>query len=204
MKITSWIAASVLALGLTPAVQAQDRGYPDRQTYSYPSWNGRQANALAHRADETATWIYRQAARNNRRPDRNEARALEALAQLNAAASHFRREVETSWQDPRHTANDFARLVSAYDQATEALRWIEPRPSIDRGMDRMADMLTEMSPFYGRTYDRWHGHGRDWDRHDRYDHDRHDRDRSDRGGRYDRGHDRDQDHDADGYRPPVR
>jgi hypothetical protein len=199
MKITPWIAASVLALGLVPAVQAQDRGYPDRQNYSYPSWNGRQAGALAHRADETATWIYRNAARNNRHPDRREVRALEALGQLNAAASHFRREVETSWQDPRHTANDFARLVSAYDNAAEALRWIEPRPSLDRGMDRMADLLTELSPYYGRTYDRWHGHGRDWDRHDRYD-------RDGRDGRYDRDRrDRDdRDRDGDGYRPPVR
>jgi hypothetical protein len=209
MKITPWIAASVLALGLTPAVQAQYRGYPDRQTSSYGSWNGEQAYALAHQVDETASSIYRQAARNNRRPNRTEARALASLSQLNAAASHFHGEVESYRQDPRHTANDFARLVSAYDNAVESLRWIEPRPYVDRGMDRIADMLTEMSPFYGRTYDRWHGHGQDWDRHDRYDHDRHDRDRdgrdrSDRGrdGRDDR--DRNHDGDTDGYRPPVR
>lgn len=197
MKLTPWITAAALTLGLTSAVQAQYRGYPSDQTYSYGSWNGDQAYALAHQVDETSSWVYRQAVRNNRRPNRDEARALAALYQLNAAASHFHGEVASYRRDPRHTANDFARLVSAYDSATEALRWIEPRPYIDRGMDRIADSLTQMSPFYGRTYDRYHGRGRDWDRHDRYDHDRRDRD-----GRYDR--DRVQDPDGDGYRPPVR
>jgi len=203
MKLTPWITAAALALGLSPAVQAQYRGgYPSsEQTYSYDSWNGDQAYALAHQVDETSNWVYRQAVRNNRRPNRDEARALAALSQLTAAASHFHGEVASYRRDPRHTANDFARLVSAYDNATEALRWIEPRPYIDRGMDRIADSLTQMSPFYGRTYDRYHGHGRDWDRHDRYDQDR--RGRDGRDGRYDR--DRDPNHDeGDGYRPPVR
>jgi|GEM_PF-2006773 len=204
MKFTPWITAAALALGLSPAVQAQYRGNNYGQTYSYGSWNGEQAYALAHQVDETASWIYRQASRNNRRPDRGEARALAALYQLNVAASHFHGEIEGYRRDPRHTANDFTRLVSAYDGAVEALRWIEPRPYIDRGMDRIADSLTQMSPFYGRSYDRYHGHGRDWDRHDRYD--RRDRSDRDRDGRYDRdrGDRRDQDDDGDGYRPPVR
>ncbi|HEX3527212.1 MAG TPA: hypothetical protein VH988_09105 [Thermoanaerobaculia bacterium] len=207
MKLTPWITAAALALGLSPAVQAQYRSYPPDQTYSYDSWNGDQAYALAHQVDQTSSWVYRQAVRNNRRPNREEARALAALYQLNSAASHFHGEVASYRRDPRHTANDFARLVSAYDNATEALRWIEPSPYIDRGMDRIADTLTQMSPFYGRTYDRYHGHGQDWDRHDRYDQqDRRDRygrdgrDGRDRNGQYDR----DPDHNGDGYRPPVR
>jgi hypothetical protein len=200
MKTTPWILTAALALGLTPAVQAQYRGYNDGYNNSYGRWDGQRAYGLAHEVDQTATWIYRQASRNNRRPDRSEARALRALYQLDAAAAHFRDEVESYRQDPRHTANDFARLVTAYDNAVETLRWIEPRPYIDRGMDRIGDALVEMSPFYGRTYDRYHGRGRDWDRHDRYDRDRRDRDRDGRG--YDR--DRDRDRDDDSYRPPVR
>ena len=212
MKTNPWILAAALALGLTPAVQAQYRGndydhYDHNAAHeSYARWDGQRTYSLAHEVDQTATWVYRQAARTNRRPDRGEARALRSLSQLDAAAAHFHHEVEGYRQDPRHTAQDFARLVTAYDAALESLRWIEPRPSIDRGMDRIGDALVEMSPFYGRSYDRYHGHGRDWDRHDRYDHDRQDRGRD--GRQYDRDRDHNHDHGQDDnggdYRPPVR
>lgn len=171
MKLTPWITATVLALGLTSAVQAQYQGYPSGQSYGqsygYGRWDGQRTYSVAHQIDQTASWIYRQAARN-RSQDRGEYRALTALYRLSAAASHFHGEVESYRQDPRHTANDFARLVAAYNQAVDSLRWIDQRPYVERGMDRIGEMLNELSPFYGRSYDRYQDR---YDRDHRYDRD---------------------------------
>jgi hypothetical protein len=205
MKVTPWIAATVLTLGLSPALQAQYRGYPsDRPNQGY-RWDGERTYTLAHEVDETATYIRSQMERNNRRPDRNEARALAALYELDRTASRFHRSVESYRRDSRRTDAEFRALVRAFDNAADSLRWIEPRSYVDRGMDRIASLLTEMSRYYGRTYSY---HGREWGRDGRYGRDRFDRngrDRydRDRDGRYDRDRD-DRDRDHDGYRPPVR
>lgn len=188
MKLTPWIAASVLALGLSPAVQAQRWGH---QTSPYSRWDGQRTYTLAHEIDEIASQMRYQAERNNRRPDRREARMLEALYRLDVAASRYHQQLEGYRRDPRQTNSNFVALVRAFDDTSEALRRVEPRSYLDRGMERIAYLLSDMSPYYGRSY-RWENHG-----HDRYDRDgRYDRDRYDRDGRYDR------DRDDDRYRPP--
>jgi hypothetical protein len=199
MKLTPWIAASVLALGLSPAVQAQRWGNPNTP-YSN-RWDGQRTYTAAHEVDEIASQMRYQAQRNNRRPDRREARMLEALYRLDVAASRYHQQLESYRRDPRQTNSYFVALVRAFDDASEALRWVEPRSYVDRGMERISVLLTDMSPSYGRTY-QWGRHGHDrYDRNGRYD--RNDRDGRydrDRDGRYDRD-DRD-DRDDDGYRPP--
>src|ERR1700712_4701957 len=95
---TTLFATAILALSLAPALQAQ--GYDDhhdrsqdrdgRQGYrhAYPdAGHLNRAAAIAHEIDETATQIRRQFGRNNRRPDRSEARTIDSLNRLNAAAA---------------------------------------------------------------------------------------------------------------------
>jgi hypothetical protein len=207
---TSWIAAIVLTLGLTPAVQAQYGG-SIQWRYGNPSqtWHSDRVSALAHDIDAAATYIHQQAERNNRRPDRYEARALAELHQLNEAAENFHEQVETNGRSYYRTRDDFAELLDAYNDTVDTLRSIEPRSYIYRGMNRIAADMNELSRYYGSSYSglfdtgRWGRNGRYDRRDDRYG-DRHDRDgrydRHDRDGRYDRD-DRDN-RDDDGYRPP--
>lgn len=185
----SLILTAALALSLAPALHAQGYGYQtpynaERPTIFPDVGHLDRVSAVAHEIDETALSISRQYARNNRRPDRDEARALDRLRDLSYAASHFHDQVESYRRDPRHTADDFARLERAFYTADRSLSRIAPRPYVDSGMNRIHDLMNELGGYYGRHagyYGAW-GHDRDHDRYDR---------------------DRDHDHDRDnGYRPP--
>jgi hypothetical protein len=222
MKTTSLLATTLLTLSLAPALQAQgytpqpDR-YQPRDQYQPRPDEGRvrvlypdaghldRVSALAHEIDETATWTYREFTRNNRRPNRYEYRAMSSLRDLNVRAAHFHDEIEGYRQNPRHTADDFARLERSFYAASDALARIQPRPYVDRGMQRIYGQMSELSAFYGRragTYGNWGDHDRDGRGHDGRDNDGRDHRDSDR---HDNG-DRDQDHNDhdNGYRPPYQ
>jgi hypothetical protein len=195
---TTLFATAILALSLAPALQAQ--GYDDhhdrdrdRDRHAYPdAGHLHRASAIAHEIDETATQIRRQFGRNNRRPDRAEARTIDSLNRLNAAAARFHDEVERS-RDPRRSADEFADLERAFQSTERSLRRIAPRPYVNNGMERIYALMNELGGFYGHRsgyYGTW-GHDRDWD----HDHDRDGRDRD-----HD-GHDRD--NRDNGYRPPY-
>jgi hypothetical protein len=209
---TTVLATAILALSLAPVLQAQ--GYDDhhdrsqdgqdrdgRQGYrhAYPDAGhlGRAA-AIAREIDATATQMRRQFGRNNRRPDRSEARTIDSLNRLNAAAARFHDEVERS-RDPRRSADEFADLERAFQSTERSLRRIAPRPYVDSGMERIYALMNELGGFYGHRsgyYGTW-GHDRDWNHdHDRYDRNGDGRDRD--------GHDRDnRDNRDNGYRPPY-
>jgi hypothetical protein len=200
-RTTTLFATSIFALALAPALQAQ--GYPNQAPQGYPpQGQGYQAPQdrdhngypdaarmdrvarLAHDINETSTSIRRAAARTRHRPDPAEAQLLSDLFQLNRQAGHFEHEVQSYRRDPRHTADDFARLETAFNQVGSSLQALPPRPYIDRGMDRIYASMTDLSRFYGRHgYDRWghHGHGDD---HGDHDHGDRDRDHGDRGPEY--------------------
>ena len=206
---TTALATAILALSLAPALQAQ--GYDDHHDrsqdgqdrdghqgyhHSYPdAGHLDRASAIAHEIDETATQIRREFGRNNRRPDRSEARTIDSLNRLNAAAARFHDQVERS-RDPRRSADEFADLERAFQGTERSLRRIAPRPYVDSGMERIYSLMNELGGFYGHRsgyYGTW-SHDRDWNHdHDRYDHegDNHDGDNHD-------GRDRDGDH-----RPPY-
>jgi hypothetical protein len=175
MRNTTLIATAALALTLTSAVHAQNR-YPDRGRST-----GR-VSELAYEIEATASSIYREAARNNRRPDRNESRVLSNLRELEDRAQEFRQEVRDGRgydrrddrrydrrddrRDSREDARDYDRLADAFYATAESLRYIDRRPYIDRGMDRIYVLLSEVSRQYGGN-DRWgwssRGGWRDWD-----------------------------------------
>lgn len=188
MRNTTLITTAVLALAFAASAGAQYRGDRDERDGRYPTPDrmGRVA-VLAHEMEETSSWVHQRFERNNRRPNRAEARVAASLHELEQAAEHFHRQVESYRRDPQHTRRDFRALLEAYDAAVRSLYNVEPRGYVDRGMDQMGTLLAELSRYYGRTW-----------RRERYDrHDRHDRD-----GRYDR-YDRDDD-DDDEHRPPRR
>lgn len=187
MKRTTLITAALLALLLAPALQAQPGGYdnrtPSRDIGRYPDYGHMdRVSILAHEIDATARDIYRLAARNNRRPDPNEAQMLTELRRLAWNAARFHDEVESNRQNPRHTARDFARLEESFNQLGATMENVRPRPYVDRGMQQIYSRMTELSRYYGGNgYDRWGHYGRD---------------RNDRDG-YNRDNNRD-----NGYRPP--
>jgi len=208
--------ATAAALGFGAAAGAQQGYDPDgrynndpsyRAPYDYGGYAGprsvRQLLIAAHEIDDAANYIHRQYDRNNRRPDRREARVSARLAELAASAREFHREVASYRGDSRHTQDDFQRLVGAYDRATDALGRVAERPYVDQGMERIATRLDQTASIYGLNIaemTRYHGERR-------YDRDRRDRDDSYRGEGY-RGDDngyRDngyrQDRDGDVYVP---
>jgi len=161
MKATTLITATVLTLSLTSSLQAQrwDRDRDDRRSERY---DGRRVEALAHEVEEVANSIRYTAERNNRRPDRREARVLSELRELDDRAGVFHAQVEGHRQEPRRTERDFEALLNSFYSTSDLLRTIEPRSYIDRGMDRMAGLLGELSRYYGRNeYGRW-GNDRGW------------------------------------------
>ena len=181
MKRNILMTAALFALLLTPALQAQYPGdrhrdrYPDRDP---DAGHVSRVSALAHDLDVTARSIYREAARNNRRPDRYEAQMLDDLHQLYGRAARFHDQVESYRRTPRRTAAEFAELEQAFNRLGETMQQVQPRSYIDRGMERIYSLMTELSRFYGRNgYDHWGRYGRNG------------HDRGDRGDRYDRDDD---------------
>jgi hypothetical protein len=169
---SSLILTAALALSLAPVLHAQ--GHRDDGRYSVFPDAGHldRASAIAREIDQTASQIRREFERNNRRPNPEEARAIDRLRQLDLSASRFRAAVDSYRREPRRTSRTFAALEDAFNDTTRALRRIPARPYVDSGMDRIYRLMDELGGFYGRRtgyYGTW-GHDRDHDRD--HDHDR--------------------------------
>ena len=206
MRSTPLVTAAVLALSLSTVAWGDDRwnnphGDQDRYDRSDRHDYGR-VSQLAREIARTADSIHREYERNNRRPNRDEARVAVALHQLEDAATHFYSQVDGygNRQDSRRSSRDFETLLRTFDATADTLRYIRPRPYVDRGMDRIWSLLSDMDRSYGVSdqYGRGYGNRRD----DRYGRERYDRG-YDRDGhdRYDRQDRRDR-RDDDRYRPP--
>lgn len=191
MRSTTFISTALLFLGLSSAALAQPSDYRRGDSYRdrYPDRprNGR-VEALAREIEKTAAAMHREYDRNNRRPDRDEARVKSKLRELYQEAYAFRAEVDDyrgGRRDSRDGRRDLNELFRAFDQTAESLRYIEPRPYVDRGMDRMWSLLRELR--------RDHGYGQAYRSQGRHDRDGRGsyRDR----GRYERRYDWDRDDD---------
>lgn len=177
-------AVLTLALSMAPALRADDQDWRrhDRSN-RYDRHDTRRVAALANEMRETASGIYHEAARNNRRPDRSEARMLSALRELSQEAHDFQRQVAYRSEGSRQTSREFDDLVDAYRETGRALDRVAPRPYVDRGMQRIGYLLSEIAGSYGRQgrygYDRNRRDDRDhrYGRDRRYDRDRYGRDR---------------------------
>lgn len=177
MRRTTAIAATLLtALSLAPALQAQ---YRDQDRYRYDSRNDRndRRTAISHEIEDVAYSIRREYERNNRRPDRDEARVLYGLRELHTRAARFEQQVDYR-SNRRNAGDEFSALENAFFDLSESLRYISPRPYVDRGMDRIADLMSDLSRYYGRDDRGRYRRNEGW--HDRYGRD------NGRDGRYDR------------------
>ena len=183
MRSTTFISTAALFLGLSAAAMAQPSDYRRdsyRDRYPDRSRNGR-VEALAREIEQTAAAMQREYDRNNRRPDRDEARVSANLRELYQEAYAFRAEVDDyrrGSRDRRDGRRDLNELFRAFDQTAESLRYIAARPYVDRGMDRMWDLLRELR--------RDHGYGQAYRSQGRYDRDG---DRYRDRGRYERRYD---------------
>ena len=178
----SLIVASMLTLSLTSLTvtqaNAQGRyGYPD-------SYRGSTSvDRLAGEIEDLASGIYREYARNNRRPDHSERRALESLRELNVRADRFSRVMDDR-RDLSHSDREYDLLVRAFFETQESLDRISRRPYVDRGMYEIGQRLRQMDRRFDRYDDRDRGRGGRYDRDGRYGRDGRD-DRGDRWDRYD-------------------
>lgn len=170
---------TVLALALSTAAVADDRDryrsdrhddryrdryddrYDDRHRGDYRN-NGRM-DAIAREIAQTAAAMHREYERNNRRPDRDEARVAAALHELHEEAYEFARSAGRYSRDSRRN-HGYDGLLRAFDQTARSLEHIRPRPYVDRGMDRIWSLMSELDRHYGGRSDRY---GRGWNYRDR-------------------------------------
>jgi hypothetical protein len=173
MRRTTLVTATLLALSLAPAVQAQRWGYPsDRYNDRYDNRGSNQLVYYSRTIDDAASYIRREFERNNRRPDRGEEHVARELYDLDVAAERFRAVLEHD-RNYRSASDEFRVLEDAFFQASNSLRRTERRDYVERGMDQIYDSLQELSRYYGNSYDRRGGrggYGNDrWDRYNRYE-----------------------------------
>jgi hypothetical protein len=206
MRSTLFVTTAVLALSLSTVAWGDDRWgnnpHGDQDRYHSDRSNYGRASELAREVARTADSIHREYERNNRRPNRDEARVAVALHELEEAANRFYGRVDGyggydnygDRRDSRRGSGEFENLLRAFDATADTLRYIRPRPYVDRGMDRIWSLLTQMDSGYGMSGRYGRGYARD--RNDRDGHNDYDRyDRNDRNDRRDR-------RDDDRYRPP--
>ena len=198
MRSKPLVTAAVLALSLSTVAWGDDRwsNPHGNQDYRYNDrYNNGNVSELAREVARTADAMHREYERNNRRPNRDEARVAVALHELEEASVRFYDSVGSygynNNRDYRRGGSggtrDFETLVRTFNAAADTLRYINRRPYVDRGMDRIWSLMSQMDRYYGGVMGR---SGRD-----RYD-DRNGRDRYDR---YDRNERNDRD---ERYRPP--
>ncbi len=175
------LAASLTLLGTAPMAWAQPGPPPEHR---YPdSAHIERVIGMAQDMSRTAASMTREAERNNRRPNNEEAAMLDRLRELTTRTKHFQSEVERFRQSPERTAEEFQAMVATFDATADALRSTNRRPYVDRGMAHIARLMDDLSPFYGRPADFRERHGyRDLDN--------------------DRPMDRDVDRDRDSLPPP--
>lgn len=146
--------ASLSLLTLAPAVFADHR---------YDPWD--EVQVTAHRLEEAARHVHRQAERLAHHGGYREERSLVALHRLEERADHFHRQVEARRSDPWHTEGDYRALRQAYADAAASLRYAHAFEHVDRDFAEVGRLMRRLAaayePLVYRTYDhRGRGDGR--------------------------------------------
>ena len=178
MRSTLFVTTAVLALSLSTAAMADDRDryrsdryddryrdhYEDRydDRYRGDSRHGR-VDVIAREIEQTAAAMHREYERNNRRPDRDEARVAATLHELHEEAYQFARSSGGSYRRDSRRDHGLDGLLRAFDEVADSLDRINRRPYIDRGMDRIWRLMSELDRSYGGRSDRY---GRGWNDRD--------------------------------------
>ena len=164
MRSTVFVTTTVLVLALSTVARADDRDryrhddrYQDRYDDRYDNrYRGDDRNnrvsAIAREIEQTAAAMHREYERNNRRPDRDEARAAATLHELHEEAYEFARSAGRSSRGRDHGLDG---LLQAFDQVAYSLDRINRRPYVDRGMDRIWSLMSQLDRYYGGRSDRF-------------------------------------------------
>ena len=129
------------------------------QLRSYYNGGGQDIRKLAHQIDELANYVHEEAERTAHHGDWWEERALRDLHALAEAATHFHQQVESWWQDPNHTRQDYRNLVYAYRTAKYSFEWAHSFQYIRRDFQRLGSLIEELRRYYDGG----------WDPHDPHD-----------------------------------
>ncbi len=185
MRSTLFVT-TILALSLSTAAMADDRDrrrsdryddryqdryddrYDDRHRGDYR--NNNRVDVIAREIAETAAAMHREYERNNRRPDRDEARVAATLHELHEEAYQFARSSSGNYRRDSRRDHGLDGLLRAFNQVASSLDRINRRPYVDRGMDRIWSLMSQLDRQYGGRSDRY---GRGWRDHgyrDRYRH----------------------------------
>jgi NTP pyrophosphatase (non-canonical NTP hydrolase) len=191
MRSTVFVTTAVLILSLSIVARADDRDryrhddrYQDHDRYQQNDryddryrGDSRRTEAIVREIEQTAAAMHREYERNNRRPDRDEARVAATLHELHEEAYELARGSRYSGNYRGGSRHDrgFDGLVRAFDEVAESLERIRPRPYVDRGMDRIWSLMSELDRYNGGRSDRydrgWNNRGyRDHGSRDRYRH----------------------------------
>jgi hypothetical protein len=193
MRSTKLLTAALLVLTLTPAAWGGDQAdrYGRRDPHDgynrYDRYDTGRVADLARQLDRTASYVHREFEQNNRRPSRSEERVAVRLHELERQADRFYQQVGGGYRQSA-SDRDFQRLLDAFYAAEESARNIRSRGYVERGLDEIGGIISELTRYYGRydDYSRRRNAYRDRGRYD----DRYDRDR--------------RDDDWDGYRRPPQ
>ena len=169
MRSTLFATTAVLVLAFAGVAQAQyqDR-YRDRYDDRYRGGSQNERVAfIAREIESTAAAMLREYDRNNRRPDRNEARVSATLHELYAQADRFQSEAGSYRRDSRYNARGYDGLLRAFDEVAYSLEHIRQRPYVDRGMERIWTLMSELDRFYGRQGRQGRGYSNRYDRNGR-------------------------------------
>jgi hypothetical protein len=171
MRSTMFVTTAVLALSLSTAAMAderdryRDRGrYDDRYQDRYDDRRGDYRNngrvdVIAREIAETAAAMRHEYERNNRRPDRDEARVASNLRELHEEAYQFARSSSGDYRRDSRRDRGLDGLLRAFNEVAYSLDRINRRPYVDRGMDRIWGLLSQLDRQYGGRSDRY---GRGW------------------------------------------
>src|SRR3989338_7477483 len=113
-----------------------------------PLWAFDDVRGLAHQIDLLASHVHEQAedaAHHGGWEEKTELRDLHALAE---EARHFHEQIETWYQDPRHTYQDYLDLVQAQDQARRSFYWLRTFAHIRYDFDRLGSLIQQLRAYY--------------------------------------------------------
>ena len=128
----------IALLGLSTAAQAEPPAFAQRD----------QIKHLAHELAEAAHYAHENAEGYSHHDNYREARALEALHQLDRQARRFNRKVRRNYRRPHHTEHAYRDLMRTYREAQRKVRQAHTEESILHDMRHMGRLLNRMAYFY--------------------------------------------------------
>ncbi len=149
MRHTALITLTAVLLVFATTLPLQAQGWRYRTDS-----DAERVAELAQELETIAADISTQFERNNRRPSWAETRVMADLQRLQERASSFHGEAENALGESRYARDailrdDFRALERAFFNVAESLPLIRPRGYVDQGMERIYDLMSDISRYSG-------------------------------------------------------